>query len=120
MLTLSFQFIQTKDYENHTHDGEKENNLSELVKTHLRGLVKLRLAGDLHHYTRHSPVNNPGNDIVNADDKPMLIVSGGGGAFLHPTHTFHDKITVEKDEYSRVCAYPSTKVSQNLSWLNLW
>ena len=42
--------------------------------------------------------------------------------FLHPTHCFQDKITVgkEKQEYVRVCAFPSTKVSRHLSWMNLW
>lgn len=42
--------------------------------------------------------------------------------FLHPTHCFQDTITVgkEKQEYVRVCAFPSTKVSRHLSWMNLW
>jgi len=44
--------------------------------------------------------------------------------FLHPTHTFQDQIQIkvgkENHEYSRVCCYPSTKVSRHLSWLNLW
>jgi hypothetical protein len=55
-----------------------EKYLRELCETHLLGKVKLRIAGDLHHYTRHSPDSGEG---------PELIVAGGGGAFLHPTHT---------------------------------
>ncbi|KAL7538174.1 hypothetical protein ACHAXR_008335 [Thalassiosira sp. AJA248-18] len=115
------------EYENHSNDSEKETNLSELIKTHFRGRVKIRLAGDLHHYTRHVPLTS--NQLASGYDnaksvsnKPVLIVSGGGGAFLHPTHVFQDQITVgqEKAVYSRVCAFPSTKVSRHLSWLNLW
>lgn len=61
------------EYENHHNDAAKESNLTELIRTHLRGRVKLRLAGDLHHYTRH----------VSTDEQqkePQLIVAGGGGA----------------------------------------
>lgn len=61
------------EYENHTNDGAKETHMTELVRTHLKGRVKLRLAGDLHHYTRHVPSNDNSNT-------PTLIVSGGGGA----------------------------------------
>ncbi|KAL7552792.1 hypothetical protein ACHAWF_016043, partial [Thalassiosira exigua] len=110
------------EYENHSKDSERETNLSELVRTHLRGRVKMRLAGDLHHYTRHMPVNTSGHTDVKTSEKPVLIVCGGGGAFLHPTHCFQEQIKVgeEKQVYARVCAYPSAKVSRHLSWLNLW
>jgi hypothetical protein len=83
-----------------------EENLRELMDTHLKGRVRLRLAGDLHHYTRHSPVfSSPpplpkqsirsislterghgyGSTSSVATNEPELIVSGGGGAFLHGT-----------------------------------
>lgn len=63
------------DYEDHAHSSTKETNLTELIRTHLGSKVKLRLAGDLHHYTRHVPCSTS-----NTVDKPVLIVSGGGGA----------------------------------------
>mmetsp|Transcript_868 Transcript_868/g.1806 ORF Transcript_868/g.1806 Transcript_868/m.1806 type:complete len:1249 (-) Transcript_868:19-3765(-) len=115
------------EYENHTKDSEKESNLTELIRTHLKGKLKLRLAGDLHHYTRHMPLNikkttSEMDTVENTSGKPMLIVSGGGGAFLHPTHCFQDQIKVGEngENYHRVCAYPSERVSRHLSWLNLW
>mmetsp|Transcript_33849 Transcript_33849/g.71179 ORF Transcript_33849/g.71179 Transcript_33849/m.71179 type:complete len:1044 (-) Transcript_33849:143-3274(-) len=119
------------EYENHSNDSERESNLTELVRTHLKGKVKLRLAGDLHHYTRHVPLfpttkpAAPGMGKVKrgntaGEKPPTLIVAGGGGAFLHPTHCFQDRIKVGEDDYSRVCAYPNAKVSRRLSWLNLW
>ncbi|RZL36939.1 MAG: hypothetical protein EOP35_09925 [Rubrivivax sp.] len=42
----------------------------------LRGRVKLRLAGDLHHYMRWDSVS-----------WGRLVTCGTGGAFSHPTHT---------------------------------
>ena len=92
-------------------DDMSEVNIRELMKTHLRGKVRVRLSGDLHHYTRHVPVmrshqrcrnlkrsmsfdgKSPKRKRVDQSDtlfepfmeenRPNLIVSGGGGAFLH-------------------------------------
>lgn len=44
--------------------------------------VRMRLAGDLHHYTREMASEGAGLDY---DD--VLITCGSGGAFLHPTHS---------------------------------
>ena len=67
-----------------------ETNLTELLNTHLKGRVRLRLAGDLHHYTRHMPCSaaensdrKTGFNQTNSNwpkHEPVLIVSGGGGA----------------------------------------
>ncbi|KAJ0818778.1 putative calcineurin-like phosphoesterase domain, ApaH type, metallo-dependent phosphatase [Helianthus annuus] len=63
---------------------ETGKNVSLLISDHLMGKCKLRIAGDLHHYMRHS------------SRKPAtvqhLLVNGGGGAFLHPTHVFSNHI----------------------------
>lgn len=48
----------------------------------------MRLAGDLHHYMRYEPQESL--------DEPSLVTSGGGGAFLHPTHTFEGPLFVKK------------------------
>ncbi|GMH85648.1 hypothetical protein TrVE_jg6357 [Triparma verrucosa] len=168
--------------EDRTDDECAETNLRELMETHLQGKVRLRLAGDLHHYTRHVPVKkakknskNPpatttnatttssqtytagldgGNlaaaakkmalskgresrsatvesnhasasDDVDKSNIPQLIVSGGGGAFLHPTHTFANSIKVNFGgslwkNYQRKVAYPSESACYRLSWLNIW
>ena len=82
------------EYENRSGESMPETNLRELMRTHLKGKVKLRLAGDLHHYTRHMPLKEErdidgklppfdSRDECNAYDKPVLIVSGGGGAVSH-------------------------------------
>lgn len=53
-----------------------------------KGRVSMRLAGDLHHYMRYEPQESL--------DEPSLVTSGGGGAFLHPTHTFEGPLFVKK------------------------
>ncbi|KAL7520746.1 hypothetical protein ACHAWX_005456 [Stephanocyclus meneghinianus] len=131
IIVTHIPFWVLTNYEN--YPVEPETHLNELMQTHLSGRVRLRLAGDLHHYTRHMPftpvqnkdvksLSNTTNSNASSKNEPVLIVSGGGGAFLHPTHCFRDEIKVGKDKqkYVRVAAYPSVKVSQHLSWLNLW
>lgn len=44
--------------------------------------VRMRIAGDIHHYARETA---RADHHMQYDD--TLIISGGGGAFLHPTHT---------------------------------
>lgn len=57
--------------------------------------VRLRIAGDVHHYAR---------EWAAADgDQPqdLLVIAGGGGAFLHPTHSriaSQDKVLSSLDE----------------------
>lgn len=54
-----------------------DRNLDYVEKVILKGkTVRVFLAGDLHHYRRHA-----------AEDGTQKITAGGGGAFLHPTHT---------------------------------
>jgi hypothetical protein len=51
--------------------------LAELEARVLKGRTWVDLAGDLHHYRRHT----------SARDGRHRITAGGGGAFTHPTHT---------------------------------
>ena len=48
--------------------------------------IPIVLSGDTHHYSRYG-----GNDGVT-----QFITSGGGGAFLHPTHQLADKISLDQ------------------------
>lgn len=88
-----------------------------------RGLtIPVLLSGDTHHYSRYS-----------AEDGTQFITSGGGGAFLHPTHLLQDKVTViwsskakelslttspdaAHDETGTSACYPSKEVSRNMLW----
>lgn len=112
-----------------------------------RGIkVRMRLAGDLHHYVRETASDGEGLDY-----QDMLVTCGSGGAFLHPTHTKQvnqckvmnldpeegwmtsdlekrvrvgsqgcHKETLGQRVYSdRVC-YPDQKTSKKLSWGNIF
>jgi hypothetical protein len=81
--------------------------------------IVLQLAGDLHHYRRHTLVDDAGKkgDV-------HLVTAGGGGAFLHPTHTHDvDEIKVGKRGHLATYAlnketeYPTRAVSR---WLGVW
>ena len=56
------------------------------------------------------------------ENRPELIVSGGGGAFLHGTHNFAKDVKFGRKQldYTRVCSYPSEKTSYYLTLRNLY
>ena len=63
---------------------------------------QLRLAGDLHHYTRHVPFSGkklaPGMSTVkNTSETPVLIISGGGDVVstVH-FHRLRKRISIQK------------------------
>ena len=45
--------------------------------------VPVLISGDTHHYSRYS-----------AEDSTQFITSGGGGAFLHPTHQLQENVKI--------------------------
>ncbi len=92
-----------------------ENNLRFLETDVLGRKIAVYLAGDLHHYRRHE-----------ADDGTQKITSGGGGAFLHPTHGADVRVIDERDKSGRLLrrfeqrmAFPDPAISRRLAWLNL-
>lgn len=79
--------------------------------------VPLWLAGDLHHYRRLRCTRG-------IDAGSQLVTAGGGGAFLHPTHTPSPQRLI--DDYGRANThyaiereYPDRETSQRLAWGNL-
>ncbi|KAL0351971.1 UNVERIFIED_CONTAM: hypothetical protein Scaly_1585800 [Sesamum calycinum] len=89
-------------------------NISHLIHDHLRGRCKLRMAGDLHHYMRHSYVPS---------EKPVyvqhLLVNGCGGAFLHPTHVFSGFNSLDGVPYESKASYPSFEDSSRIALGNI-
>ncbi|CCW59812.1 unnamed protein product [Phytomonas sp. EM1] len=81
------------------------------VVQHLGARLRLRLAGDIHHYSRHIP-KDP------LSEAPMLIVSGGGGAFLHGARK--DRIISQGTRYIRGCAFPSSNTYVSLLSRLFW
>ncbi|MFI5906284.1 metallophosphoesterase family protein [Dactylosporangium sp. NPDC051541] len=68
-----------------TDDRKAYDSLDYFIRTIIDptgAQVPLLISGDLHHYARYS---RPGRE---------LITSGGGGAYLYPTHELPDQISV--------------------------
>nr|GLL48269.1 uncharacterized protein LOC109170131 isoform X1 [Ipomoea trifida] len=93
---------------------ETGKNVSYLIRDHLKGRCKLRIAGDLHHYMRHSYVPS---------DRPAyvqhLLVNGCGGAFLHPTHVFRNFNELYGTTYESKASYPSFEDSSRIALGNI-
>lgn len=89
-------------------------NVSHLIQDYLNGRCKLRMAGDLHHFMRHS---------ATPSDKPTfvehLLVNGCGGAFLHPTHVFKNFERFSGTTYECKAAYPSYEESSGIALGNI-
>jgi 3',5'-cyclic AMP phosphodiesterase CpdA len=76
------------------------------------------LAGDKHFYARFEPA---------AQGRPVRVVSGGGGAFLHPTDHVPDRLRVghvdrdaPDDELSLAALSPTRSESRRLRLRALW
>src|SRR5262249_3197268 len=81
--------------------------------------VYIWVAGDIHHYRRHQHARDP---------RYQRITSGGGGAYLAPTHVplfggastpLKKTVRVGTDTFNQQFAYPSPATSRRLSLLNL-
>lgn len=89
-------------------------NVKHLICDYLKGRCKLRIAGDMHHYMRHSYVPSDGPVYVQ-----HLLVNGCGGAFLHPTHVFSNFRKFYGTTYESKAAYPSFEDSSRVNVWNL-
>jgi Calcineurin-like phosphoesterase len=100
-----------------------ESNLA-LLEKRLGQEVAVFLAGDQHHYRRYEAADGSGT---------QKITAGGGGAFLHPTHTGlwgTDVGTLQEDPadwhgvrpakaFRQRACFPTTEESARLCWRNL-
>lgn len=98
--------------------GPQMQSLVKYITEEKRARVVLWLAGDLHHYRR----------LERTDDDPargaQYVTSGGGGAFLHPTHTpslprLQRGRRGETRRFDVAAEYPSRETSIALARRNL-
>ena len=71
----------------------------------------LSLTGDLHHYSRYT--------CKDKNIKTQKITSGGGGAFLHPTHNLPNEIeNIREGTIQLEKTFPSKEASKKLLFKN--
>lgn len=94
------------------HKRWELNNSETKLKTLLEELedkignrLRMSIAGDLHHYQRHS-----------TSDNKHKITCGMGGAFLHPTHNMPEDTT---GEFEHKKSFPSQETSRHLAFKNI-
>lgn len=83
-----------------------ESNLAFLENNVLGKRVSVFLAGDQHYYMRHE-----------SKDGTQKIVSGGGGAFLNPTHA--EAAGELRGGFELKSSFPDEPTSRRLTWRNL-
>ncbi|XP_062158059.1 uncharacterized protein LOC133865653 [Alnus glutinosa] len=109
-------------YEN----GDSKNNVSDLICYILKERCKLQIAGDIHHYMRHSIADQSDGSVSSdqPDRKPVyaqhLLVNGCGGAYVHPTHVFRHFSQSHGVSYECKAEYPSIQTSSRLALRNIW
>ncbi|XP_006342611.1 uncharacterized protein [Solanum tuberosum] len=91
-------------------------NVSYLIRDHLNGRCRLRIAGDVHHYMRHKFVESKSDKQVYVQH---LLVNGCGGAFLHPTHVFKNFNNLYGTTYECKNPYPTFEDSSRIALGNI-
>lgn len=72
------------------------------------------ITGDFHHYSHYTALKK------NENEPDHLFTSGGGGAFMHPTHILKKRLRDEDLVDSKLCGvFPSKKESRSMAFLNL-
>ncbi len=92
-------------------DATKNLRFAKQVLTRHGAQIALIVSGDLHHYSHYQEQNGEG---------PTMLTSGGGGAFLHPTHKLPGSLDVPWDDepaetFTLKTRYPSRRRSYALS-----
>ena len=89
------------------HESYAEDTSRQFLEDEvLHRKVSVFITGDLHFYKRHENAQGI-----------QKITSGGGGAFLHPTHA---PVThTLRDGFVQRAVYPDEATSRRLSWRNL-
>lgn len=89
------------------YEQYSERTLAWLEREVLQHPVRVTIAGDLHFYRR----------AERKADGAQKIISGGGGAFLHPPD--RPRQTQLRDGFEDVRSYPDASTSTRLAWRNL-
>lgn len=91
--------------------------------------VALVVTGDLHHYARYERTKLIEETLEESATPMQFITAGGGGAFLHPTHTLPQRVALDalsepdseflEPEISRQTVWPGANTSRRMTRGNL-
>lgn len=109
LCTAEPSWIFTTRKKDHTYDNLKFFEQRYIVEKGFE--LVLSIAGDLHHYAHYSLSKN-GKEY-------HKLTSGGGGAFLHPTHNLKEKLALREGEFVLQKTFPSKGKSRKLAYWNL-
>ncbi len=88
------------------HSSYEEQSSTQFLEEEVfKRKARVFLTGDLHFYKRHEDAEGV-----------QKVTSGGGGAFLHPTHA--PKTGKLRNGFLQRAVYPDEKTSRLLSWKN--
>jgi hypothetical protein len=74
--------------------------------------MRMRVCGDIHNYTRYEY-----DDAPTKEHRPIYVVSGGGGAFVHATYQPGQRLTIYGEEHDRAACYPPPKKRYAWRWI---
>ncbi|MDB5262862.1 MAG: putative phosphohydrolase, partial [Adhaeribacter sp.] len=109
LCTAEPSWVFTPYHQNKSYDNLKFFEQRYIVQNGFELVVSI--AGDLHHYAHYAL----------ADEEKTLhkITSGGGGAFLHPTHNLAEELHLREGDFKLQTTFPDRKSSRNLTFWNL-
>jgi hypothetical protein len=109
LCTAEPSWVYTTRNNDKTYDNLKFFEQRYIIQNGFELVVTL--AGDLHHYAHYA---------LTDDGKTYhKFTSGGGGAFLHPTHHLKETLNLREGNFKLQNTFPSKKTSRNLTFWNL-
>jgi hypothetical protein len=96
-------------YPNDAAYSERNLDLLRQKIEHAGARIVAFVAGDEHHYARYASAD---------PNAPTLLTAGGGGAFLHPTHSLPERV-VAGASYELKSTFPARATSFALTFRNV-
>ncbi len=113
------QRLASKRTEGRVKADEEANIQKKIDGFSIRFLATV--SGDKHHYAHYASTPSPAHDAKSTAKERTRhkVTSGGGGAFLHPTHLLDPSLDLREGTFILKKTYPEAPISKLLTWRNL-
>ena len=105
LVTGKPSWVKVKDPDNPPDSYKNLQYFTTEVVTAAGAEVCVTLSGDLHHYFHYR----------SEDLEHDFVTSGGGGAYLFPTHTSPSKLELPEGDYEKTACFPPPEESEKLT-----